>query len=223
MTDISKIDSSLLAQLQAPKAETEKKDKLGQNAFLELMITQLNNQNPLDPQDNSEFVAQLAQFSSVQSLEELNQSMQTMANSYQSSQALQASAMVGRSVMVPTDTALLTDGGVVRGSVSLDSSTSNLTIDVYDDVGTLVNQYQFGQQAAGDIDFVWDGRDSNGNTLAPGRYKFAAHASNGNESKDAEVVLGANVNSVTIGPNGALTLNLNGIGPMPFSDVKTFL
>ena len=116
------ISTGLLSELSAREkyapANTEKQE-LGQDVFLELMVTQMRNQNPLDPQDNSEFVAQLAQFSSVEGLDKLNNTMEGFVGSFQSNQALQASALVGRSVKVDSDTSYLAADGRVAGTIEL--------------------------------------------------------------------------------------------------------
>jgi len=82
--------SSVLDQYQL-KQDAPKSNDLGKNEFLNLLVAQLNNQNPLEPQGNGEFIAQLAQFSQVEGIEKLNTSMGSMLSSFQSSQALQAS------------------------------------------------------------------------------------------------------------------------------------
>ena len=94
--------SKLMDDLSIDKAvqETEKDDK---NQFLELMIAQIENQNPLDPQEGGEFLAQLAQFSMVDGIERLNEGSSDIYSSLRSGQALQASSLVGRSVGVETD------------------------------------------------------------------------------------------------------------------------
>src|SRR5690349_8345506 len=98
----------------AKKTPTVKKsNELGQDAFLELMITQMKNQDPLSPQSNSEFVAQLAQFSSVQGIEKLNANFNSFSSGFQSNQALQASSLVGRSVSVESKTSILVDKGII--------------------------------------------------------------------------------------------------------------
>src|SRR5690606_24480922 len=125
--------------------------------FLELMITQLNNQDPLNPQENAEFIAQLAQFSSVEGLERLNSQFEDFSGSFMSNQALQASSLVGRSVSVPTDKALLVPEGIVAGSVDIPESTSNLSVSIYNSNGTLVGQVPLGTRPAGDMVFRWDG------------------------------------------------------------------
>ena len=203
--------------------DKESSNKLGQSAFLELMITQLNNQNPLDPQDNSEFVAQLAQFSSVEGLERLNTSMDGLVNSYQSSQALQASALVGRTVRVETDSVPLTEDGIISGTIDLEDSTTNLLLNIYNSSGSLVQQISLGQQAEGELEFAWDGTNANGEASPPGMYTFQALAQSGDEVVTVGTSLSVNVNSVTLGANGAMTLNLNGVGTASMSDVRAIL
>ena len=114
--------NAVLDALQTkPKAG---KETLGKNAFLELMITQLQNQDPLSPQQNGEFISQLAQFSSVEGLNNLNASVSGMAASLRSTQALQASTLVGRSVRVPSDTTLFDGAAPLTGAVVLPEATS---------------------------------------------------------------------------------------------------
>ncbi len=219
------ISSSILNELSIDKA-TEKEPKsneLGQSAFLELMITQLNNQNPLDPQDNAEFVAQLAQFSTVEGIEKLNTGFNSMALSLQSGQALQASAMVGRTVHVTGNTARLPEGGEISGTIELPSTTGNLMMNIYNQNGVLVRQDMLGSQPAGDVGFVWDGRDSQGQYVPAGHYSFQPIANIDGESVGLSTALSANVNSVTIDKLGNLTLNVDGVGPVALSDVREIL
>ncbi|PYY66483.1 flagellar biosynthesis protein FlgD, partial [Pseudomonas jessenii] len=90
---------------------------LGKDAFLQLLVTQLKNQNPLEPQDNGAFVAQLAQFSSLEGITTLNDTVSGLASNYNSSQALQASSLVGRSVIAPGDKAVVDTTKSLSGTV----------------------------------------------------------------------------------------------------------
>lgn len=205
-------------------------NELGQAAFLELMITQMNNQNPLSPQDNSEFVAQLAQFSSVEGLERLN----TSFNSFASNNALQASSLVGRSVTVDSDTSTLIKGGIVAGSVNLDYSTTDMKVSIYDEAGSVIQTIPVGKVPQGEAVFRWDGQnlevngelldwEASEDAIAPaGKYRFEITAMQNGKTEALNTSLSANVNSVTIGENGKLILNLAGVGAVEADQVKQF-
>jgi len=221
MTTINNEVSSVLDQYQRKTDSAGKNDELGKNQFLELLVAQLNNQNPLEPQGNGEFIAQLAQFSQVEGIEKLNSSMGSLLSGYQSSQALQASSLVGRKVIVPTDKAVVDTSETFKGNLFLPVSSSNVYVNVYDNNGALVNRINLGQQAAGSVSFMWDGKNSDGEVVKPGTYKFEAQATYEDGTKGLYTLLPANVDSVTLGQNGGeLTLNLAGIGSVPLSHVQ---
>lgn len=197
---------------------------MGQDAFLKLLITQLKNQSPLNPQDNTAFVAQLAQFSSLEGIQNLNTTVTNLSNSMQSSQALQASSLVGRTVEVPTASGYLAKDGIVQGTIALDSSTANLVMNIYDKDNKLVMTKNLGSQSSGDKPFAWDGTvDDKGTKAAEGMYRFEVLAKDGKDSSKVQTYIGANVNSVTIGANQAVMLNVNGIGTVALTDVKNIL
>lgn len=239
MSDVTtKSTSDVLSSYSINKnvaAETAKKksNELGQDAFLQLMITQMKNQDPLAPQSNSEFVAQLAQFSSVQGLEKLNTSFNSFSSGFQSNQALQASSLVGRSVSVETDTSMLVDKGIISGNVKLAAATSDMKINVYNDKGALAAQIPVGAVPAGDTNFRFDGQNIEVNgelldwsagdkPLESGSYSFKVMASQNGKQEQLSTNLSVNVNSVTIGTDGKLVLNLAGVGPVDLSKVKQF-
>ncbi len=218
--------------------EDTKSNELGQNEFLQLMIAQLENQDPLSPQENGEFIAQLAQFSSVEGIDRLNNSFDDFNASFLSNQALQASSLVGRSVTVASETAILDPQSYVSGLVTLPASTPGMSIKVYSESGALLQDMPLGAQAAGDKVFRWDGinLEVNGEivdwtkgipqnqlpeALAPGKYRFEVSAMIEGENTQLDTALSANVNSVTLGPEG-LNLNLAGLGIVSLDEVKQF-
>ncbi|MBX2858018.1 MAG: flagellar hook assembly protein FlgD [Cellvibrionaceae bacterium] len=218
----------------ARRSESEpQSNELGQKAFLELMITQMENQDPLSPQENTEFIAQLAQFSSVEALDSLNANFDSFTNSFVANQALQASTLVGRSVTVPTDTALLEEGDVVSASVDIPAGVGNVSVSIYSQSGSLVEQLDLGTQSAGEMVLRWDGlqaelngeildwQSSHEEGLPPGVYRFEVSANVDGEATELDTALSANVNSVTVS-NGQLTLNLAGIGAVSLAEVKQF-
>ncbi len=236
MNDIEASSNSLFSDLSIARKNEEQNtsNELGQQAFLKLMITQMENQDPLSPQENSDFIAQLAQFSSVESLDKLNNNFDTFTNSFVANQALQASTLVGRSVTVPTDTTQLPVGGVVNGSIEVPSSTGEVGINIYTEAGELVDQFSLGPQAAGEMVLRWDGlhleingelidqSSLNPDGLAAGTYRFEVTSMIDGEETELATALSANVNSVTVGATGVLTLNLAGVGPVSLADVKQF-
>ncbi|MFP6863327.1 flagellar hook assembly protein FlgD [Pseudomonas sp.] len=218
MSTVGDVSGSALDQYQI-KNETKTNKDLGKNEFLNLLVAQLNNQNPLEPQGNGEFIAQLAQFSQVEGIEKLNTSMGSLLTGYQSSQALQASSLVGRKVIIPSDKAVVDTSESFKASLVLPVSSSNVYVNIYDKAGSVVSRVNLGEQAAGNVSFIWDGKDSSGNLLPPGTYKFEAQATYADGAKGLYTMLPANVDSVTLG-GSELMLNLAGLGSVPMSQVQ---
>jgi len=159
MTDISSTNSAsdvLTDYRYEPKVEASGSNDLGKNQFMELMIAQMENQNPLEPQDNGEFISQLAEFSSLEEMQKLTGTVDSFATQFQSTQALQASAMVGRTVLVPGTESPLSSDGTISGIVELPESTGALKVSIFNVSGELVNTFNMGQQVAGSVPFVWD-------------------------------------------------------------------
>lgn len=215
-------------------AEEPKNNELGRAEFLNLLMVKMQNQDPLNPQDDTAFIAELAQFSELEEVEKLNKNFASLSASMMSNQALQASSLVGRKVTVPGDEAFLAVGDVISGSVALPATTTDMKIDIYGENGSLLESVPLGMQTRGDVVFRWDGKymEVNGELLdwqsdvedglASGKYRFEVTASIDGEPTRIDTALSANVNSVTLGADGKLTLNLAGIGPVAMSDVKQF-
>ncbi len=222
MTEISSTSANPLLRELAIKPE-EKNNELDKNAFLELMVAQLNNQDPLNPQENGEFIAQLAQFSSVEGIENLNNTVEAMSSSLQSSQALQASALVGRTVHILSDRTYLAPQGEISGTIKLDRSTTSLTLNISNSAGVLVDQVDMGSQRAGDIRFAWNGKDANGVPYPEGDYLFTAISNIGGTAEEIDIALSSNVDSDSINPDRSVMLNIQGRGAVPLLDVEEIL
>jgi len=204
---------------QVNPAAADKKKELGKDAFLNLLIAQLKNQDPLAPQGNSEFIAQLAQFSQVEGLQKLDDRLGALLLQQQSVQALQAAALVGKQVLLPSDTAFLQAGELFKGSAALPVASGAVQVSVYDEQGALVRTIDLGMQKAGEVVFEWDGKDDEGNTMPSGKYRFAAKADYDGESKELYTLLPAKVDSVRLAA-GELYLELAGLGAVPISSVN---
>ncbi|MBL3557102.1 MULTISPECIES: flagellar hook assembly protein FlgD [Marinobacter] len=221
MSAINPADASdVLSKYKLDQQQTKSGNELGKNEFMELMIAQLKNQNPLEPQDNGEFISQLAQFSSLEEMQGLSGSVDDVANQFRSTQALQASAMVGRTVLAPSSIGILGADGEISGNVEVPASTSGLRISIENQAGERVRQIDMGSQQAGVTGFSWDGKDGNGNSLPPGPYKVVAEASYPDGPEQLSTMMSANVDSVSLGKGGNITLNLAGMGSIALSDVE---
>lgn len=197
---------------------------LGKDAFLQLLVTQLKNQNPLSPQDNGAFVAQLAQFSSLEGINTLNDSVNSISSNFSSSQALQASSLVGRSIITQTDKALVDTSKSMTGSVAVTAATGNVAVKITDANGNVVRTLDLGAQSAGTSDFIWDGKNDAGEVAPAGTYTFAATTKNdAGDSVALTTSLPATVTSVTLSKTGGeMLLNLaGGMGSVKLSQIQT--
>ncbi|OEY67359.1 flagellar hook assembly protein FlgD [Marinobacter sp. X15-166B] len=208
-----------LAGYQLQQGKAGGKGDLGKNEFMELMIAQLKNQNPLEPQDNGEFISQLAQFSSLEEVQKLSSSVDNVVGEFRSTQALQASAMVGRSVLVPGTAGELVAGGDIRGSVAVPATTASLQITIKNEAGELVRRIDAGSAQPGYHAFTWDGKDASGEESPPGKYEVVAEGAYPSGQEQLGTLISANVDSVSLGGRGNITLNLAGMGSIPLADV----
>jgi len=201
-------------------ANTARKE-LGQSDFLALLTTQLANQDPLSPTDSKEFISQMSQFASVDSLQSLVTKFDDLSVSLTSNQALQASSLVGRHVLIPSSVGHVADDSGMSGQLNLPSRVNNLRFEIHDASGQLVRRIDVGDREAGDIEFFWDGRNEAGDFLGEGQYEVAAFGVVGGETEQIPTSIRAQVHSVNLGgANGGIFLNLTGLGQINFNDVK---
>jgi flagellar basal-body rod modification protein FlgD len=207
------------AGLFAPPQQQSRTD-LGQEDFLTLMITQFQNQDPFEPMDNGQFLGQLAQFSTVSGIESLNSSFSGLSGALLDEQALQASNLVGRTVLAVAETGYYSGSESMSGAVELGASVNNVQIDITDASGALVRRIDLGEQSAGIVNFAWDGLDAEGEPMSSGEYNISARASSGALTENIPVLIRADIESVTLGQfGGQMTLNTEGGGRMVLSQV----
>ena len=190
---------------QRPK--DDKANELGQDDFLTLMMTQLKNQDPFKPMENGEFLGQMAQFSTVSGIEGMQGSLDKMTGSFGTNQTLQASQLIGQSVLVEDANAHLKADGTVAGRFELPSSSGSVKVSVMDISGRLVREIELGEKSSGRHDFNWDGKDSLGEQLPPGQYTIDITAATGDSRIALPVLLSRKIDSVEFGNEGAVQLN----------------
>ncbi len=192
-----------------------------QDRFLKLLVTQMKNQDPLNPMDNAQVTSQMAQLSTVTGIDKLNVTLQALSDSMVSSQSLQAATMIGHGVLVPGAGVDLLNGAGY-GGVELVQSVDNLDIAIYDQAGALVRTIRLGAQPAGLVNWQWDGRNESGAGVADGSYAFAVSATQAGKAVEAAALQFGMVHGVTQGRQG-VTLSIGQMDGVALSQVRQIL
>lgn len=169
--------NSAVDALAAGSTATSSGKTLGQDDFLKLLTTQLKTQDPFDPVDNTQMVAQMAQFSTVAGQSEMNTTLKQMAQDIASSRIGDASSWIGRSALVASDTVTPLSDGSYAGEVALPDDADTVSLSLVDANGEIVHSETLGAQEAGTIAFGWDGKKADGAT-ATGPLKLVVNARN---------------------------------------------
>ena len=165
--------------------------------FLKLLVTQLNNQDPLNPLDNAQLTSQLAQMSTVSGIEKLNAAFQSLIAQSGSSQVLQSAALIGRTVLVPGNDLSLQQGAAVPFAVDLPSAADSVKVTVTNAAGATVRSYDAGALPQGVKTLSWDGMGDSGAPVANGNYTVNVVAKAGSASVAASALTYASVVSVS--------------------------
>lgn len=199
-------------------------NELGQEDFLTLMIAQFRNQDPFEPLDNGAFLGQLAQFGTVEGIERLNSGFSQLSSALGTDQALQAANLVGRTVIAASDRGYLPSEGNLSGAVELSSSAQNVQVDITDASGQLIRRIDLGQQAAGRVEFQWDGVTNDQELASEGIYSISARVFRGTNVEGIETLIKADIASVNLGRFGEpMILNMAGGEGLTMSQVRSIL
>jgi flagellar basal-body rod modification protein FlgD len=201
----------------------DNENQLAQEDFLKLLVAQLENQDPSQPVENGEFLAQIAQFSMVEGIGGLQASFEQLADSLQRNQVADASALLGKEVLFETSTASLSAGGVIEGRVSLDSAATAAQLKVLDASGITVATRNLGTLRAGNQSFRWDGTGAEGAPVARGDYRVVITGAIDGVQQSLPVQLYGKVESVGVDPRSReLSLQLDSGASLGLSDVYEF-
>ncbi len=164
---------------------------LDKDAFLKLLVAQLNNQDPLSPMKNEEFIAQLAQFSSLEQMQQINSNLsQSIDADFLLNQAMNNSlvtTLIGKDVIALSDTIIVDENSMTQPGFRLDASAKKVSIRIYDETGTLVRTLQMDGAAAGEQKIEWDGLDAEGKKVPPGEYRFEVSAKSAADDTSLDV------------------------------------
>lgn len=164
---------------------------LGKDAFLQLLVTQLKNQDPLSPMDNTAFVAQLAQFSSLEQLSNMNTSLQSNALVTQSMNNSVMAGLIGKDIRATDNTLNLTAGSPAGFAYQMEKG-GNVQVEIYSTTGESIRKINLGSQSAGLHNGFWDGKNSSGQDMPAGKYLFNITAADaeGNSTQLSPLVEG---------------------------------
>ncbi|OOE93237.1 MULTISPECIES: flagellar hook assembly protein FlgD [Salinivibrio] len=208
-------------KLQEKQDSTTGKQALEQEDFLKLLTKQLSQQDPSKPVDNDKMISQMASFATVEGIGKMNKQFDTFNESITSNQALQASSLVGRDVLVPGSTGVKGETGGVAGMVKLPQALDNVSVRIENEQGQLLRTFSMGAKPPGDHRVEWDGMDDNGNPMPEGTYKLKVSGMVDGQTQEFDVSTYANVNSVLLGNGGGnVMLNIAGFSsPMKLAEV----
>ncbi|KGR32800.1 flagellar basal body rod modification protein FlgD [Vibrio campbellii] len=218
---LSYIDQLKSLQENKKTEESTGKQDLKQEDFLSLLTKQLSQQDPFKPVGNDQMIAQMASFATVDGIGKMNSQFESLNSSMTSNQALQASSLVGRDVLVPGAAGVKQNNATMAAMVKLAQPLDNLFVRVENEAGQLVRTFEVGAKPAGDTRVLWDGNDENGNPMPAGKYNVKASGLVDGESQEFPVSTYANVNSVLLGKgDGNVLLNLAGFeSPVRLAEV----
>lgn len=219
MAAVTAVDSPLAAALNPTAAR--KTDEV-EDRFLALLVSQLKNQDPLNPLANSEVTTQLAQINTVKGLDTLNATLKSLVGQVTSGQSLQAAALVGRQVLVAGDSLGLA-GAQATAGFALPEPVDDVVITVRDVSGLVMHTASLGKQAAGLHTFTWDGITDSGKAAADGQYRFELAATAAGRKVSAEALALGRVDGVVPSQDGPAQLRLGGLAPVSLAQVRQIL
>ena len=229
MTTVAGVNNGAAA-LAAASASTNSLMGDTEDRFLTLLVTQLRNQDPLNPMDNAEVTSQIAQLSTVNGINQLNNTLLALSGQMDVSQSMQAASLIGKGVLVPGSKVLLgsypddpTEKETTPFGADLISSAANVVVTIFDAGGNAVRQYELGPQAAGVLSLDWDGTSDDGSPLNDGAYtvQVAAMDADG-KTLPVEPLTYGQVSSVAYSSSG-LRIDLGLAGEHSLLDVRKIM
>lgn len=216
MSTVTSSTGASAASSSTAAAATATTAKEASERFLTLLVTQLQNQDPMNPVDNAQMTSQMAQISTVSGIEKLNTTVESMTNQFVQMQIMQGASLVGREVMVSGDTLSASDGGL-SGAFSLGTAASGVKVEVLNKGGKVVDTLSLGAQGSGTHTFEWPAGE--GKSVSDG-YRFRITAKSGSTTLNSTTLVRDTVDAVSTS-GSSLNLQLRSGGSAPYSAVQS--
>ncbi len=205
--------SNLTGSAGTPTASTSSAaGMMNQNDFLRLMTTQLTTQDPFNPVDNTQMVAQMAQFSQVAGIAEMNSSLKAIVESIGGGRFADAASWIGRAMLVESDVATPLRDGSYAGEIDLTASAEEVTVSFVDANGAVVHSQNLGSQAAGNVGFGWDGKNSAGETVANGPLQVVVTARSAGIASNPATATWTTIGGIQSPASGGSSRLVTGLG-----------
>ena len=213
------VSTTLLNSVNGTKNTAATTASSTQDRFMKLLVTQMKNQDPLNPMDNAQMTSQMAQLSTVSGIEKLNATVESLISNTQLSQSFQATNMIGRTVLVNGNKLDLQNKQSLYG-INLATAADNVTVTVRNANGTAVNEIALGAQLSGQLPVMqWNGTTTSGPTAPDGQYTFEVKATLKGQTVTSSTQNYSQVQSISNGTDG-VKLKLSDSSSISASDVK---
>ena len=200
-----------------------------QTTFLQLLVAQLQNQDPTDPMDSSQMTSQLAQINTVSGISQLNTSLSSLSTQLSAGQNAQSALLIGSTVLAAGSSFAVSASSSGTGDtaaqlgVTVPSAASDVTLTITNSAGKVVNTIDLGAQSAGTVPVSWTPTDAQGNALPAGTYTVSAAATVNGSSTSATALVASQVQGVVQQANGSAGLSLANGKTVPLSSVAAIL
>ncbi|KQV54231.1 MULTISPECIES: flagellar hook assembly protein FlgD [unclassified Duganella] len=193
-----------------------------QDKFMTLLITQLKNQDPLNPLDNAQVTSQLAQLQTVTGINKLNETIESLKKDYANSASLQATNLINHGVLAAGKNLQLASSKGLFG-VEMKNAVDTLQIDIKNASGKVVHSLSLQSVDAGVLPLGWDGKLADGSTAPDGMYSVEVSGTLGGKAAEGlQALTFGTVASVSTGAGGT-RLNVPAIGQLTMDDIKQVL
>lgn len=215
------IDQSVLSTVngQGPGGQANSAEM--RENFMTLLVAQLKNQDPLNPMENAEMTSQLAQINTVSGIEQLNETMNGINGQIEQGKFMQATALIGKAVLVPGERVLVGEGAPTPFAFELNRPAESVKVNILDGTGQIVRTLDMGNVRAGMQTVEWDGKLGDGSAAPDGAYRFQVEATTDGSRVPNKSFNYAQVFAVSTGHPDGPRLDLGGIfEPVRLEDIR---